>query len=409
VSARAHPHEQTSAERRNASEPEISFVIPCLNEEAAIAGVVDDAFDALRAIGADGEVIVVDNGSEDASAEIAAAGGARVVFEPRRGYGSAYLAGIPEARGRFVVLTDADGTYDLDALPVMIERLRSDADLVLGSRFRGRILPGAMPWTNRFIGNPVLTGMLNLLFRAGVSDAHCGLRAVRRDALARLDLTATGMEFASEMVIKAAKNDLRIEEVPVTYRPRVGDSKLNRVPDAWRHVRFMLVHSATFLFLVPGAAAIFAGLALLLPLAVDPTLGQRSWTIPAAIGASFLVVLGAQVVQLGAYARTYAVIYLGEHEPVLERAWRRLRLEHGLALSAVMLIVGVALTLVAHFNSGSDPQRGLLGLTLAALGVQGIFSSFFLSILGLSEHAYLRRRAVAAAADRPDRQAERQR
>jgi hypothetical protein len=314
--------------------------------------------------------------------------GAEVIYEPRRGYGSAYLAGLPVARGRYVILTDADRTYDLAALPEMVGRLRNGADLVLGTRFKGRILPGAMPWTNRFIGNPMLTGMLNVLFRAGVSDAHCGLRALRRSAVARLGLSATGMEFASEMVIKAAKRGLRIEEVPITYRPRVGDSKLNRLPDAWRHV---LVHSATFLFLVPGGLAMLIGLGTLAPLAADRTLGDTSWTVPVAIAASFLAVVGAQVVQLGLYARTYAAIYLGEPEPLLERGWRRFRLEHGLAVSAVVFAVGAALTGVAHLNSVPDPALGLLGLTLVALGVQGVFSSFFLSILGLSEHAILRR------------------
>ncbi len=253
-----------------------------------------------------------------------------------------------------------------------------------------------MPWTNRYIGNPILTRMLNVIFRAHVSDAHCGLRALRRDAYPRLGLSATGMEFASEMVIKAAKQGLRIEEVPITYRPRVGESKLSRVPDAWRHVRFMLVHSATFLFVVPGLLAMIAGFALLVPLAIDHTLGDPSWTVPAAIAASFLVVVGSQVIQLGLYARTYASIYLGDPEPVLERAWRSLRLEHGLAVSAVVLVVGIVLTLVADLNGVPDPALGLLGLTLAALGVQGVFSSFFLSILGLSEHAVLRRRGREA-------------
>ena len=292
-------------------------------------------------------------------------------------------------------MTDADRTYDLSALPAMVERLRGGADVVLGTRFKGEILPGAMPWTNRYIGNPILTGMLNVIFGAHVSDAHCGLRALRRDAVPRLGLSATGMEFASEMVIKAAKQGLRIEEVPITYRPRVGESKLSRVPDAWRHVRFMLVHSATFLFVVPGLLAMLVGLAVLLPLAVDRTLGDPSWTVPAAIAASFLVVVGAQVIQLGLYARTYAAIYLGDDEPVLERLWRRFRLEHGLAVSGVLLVLGIALTLFAHFNDVSDPAVGLLGLTLVALGVQAAFSSFFLSILGLSEHAILRRRGRA--------------
>jgi hypothetical protein len=372
-------------------EPEVSFVIPCLNEEEAIAIVVADALGVIKTMGVAGEVIVVDNGSDDRSAELATGAGARVIFEPRRGYGSAYLAGLPAARGRFVVMTDADWTYDLAAVPDLVQRLRGGADVVLGTRFRGQILPGAMPWTNRFIGNPILTGTLNLLFRTDLSDAHCGLRGVRREALGRLALSATGMEFASEMVIKAAKRGLQIDEIPITYRARVGESKLHRVPDAWRHVRFMLVHSPTFLFMAPGALAVLVGFGVLLPLAVDPTLGSRSSTIPAAIGASFLVMVGAQVIQLGLYARTYAAIYLDDEEPLLERAWRRLRLEHGLALSALLLACGLALTAFAHFNAISDPVRGLLGLTLVALGAQGIFSSFFLSILGLSEHAELRR------------------
>jgi hypothetical protein len=376
---------------------EVSFVIPCLDEEAAVEAVVEDAFAAIEAVGVSGEVIVVDNGSEDRSAEVARAAGAIVVHEPRRGYGSAYLAGLPSARGRFIVMTDADRTYDLSALPAMVERLRAGADVVLGSRFKGEILPGAMPWTNRYIGNPVLTLMLNVIFRARVSDAHCGLRALRREAVPHLGLSATGMEFASELVIKAAKQGLRIEEVPITYRPRVGESKLSRVPDAWRHVRFMLVHSATFLFVVPGLLAMVAGLALLVPLAIDRGLGDPSWTVPAAIGASFLVVVGSQVIQLGLYARTYASIYLGDPEPVLERAWRRLRLEHGLAFSAIVLVLGIIVTLTAHLNDVSDPALGLLGLTLAALGVQGAFSSFFLSILGLSEHAILVRRGRESA------------
>jgi hypothetical protein len=388
-----HVEEPTlSVRSRDGEVPEVSFVIPCLNEEDAVEAVVRDALAAIDSLGVSGEVVVVDNASEDRSADIARAAGAIVVHEPRRGYGSAYLAGLPAARGRFIVMTDADRTYDLSALPAMVERLRGGADVVLGTRFKGEILPGAMPWTNRYIGNPILTGMLNLIFSAHVSDAHCGLRALRREAVPRLGLSATGMEFASEMVIKAAKQGLRIEEVPITYRPRVGDSKLSRVPDAWRHVRFMLVHSATFLFVVPGLLAMLIGFGLLVPLALDRGLGDPSWTVPGAIAASFLVVVGSQVIQLGLYARTYASIYLGDPEPLLERAWRRFRLEHGLAVSAVVLVVGIAVTLTAHLNDVPDPALGLLGLTLVALGVQGAFSSFFLSILGLSEHAVLRRR-----------------
>lgn len=370
---------------------EVSFVIPCLNEAESIGAVVRDAFATLDELGVDGEVLVVDNRSDDGSPEIAAAAGARVVHEARRGYGSAYLAGLEAARGRYLVLTDADGTYDLSRVGEFVERLRDGFDLVLGTRLKGRILPGAMPWSHRWIGNPFLTGMLNLFFRAGVSDAHCGLRAIRRDAVARLGLSATGMEFASEMVLKAAKQGLRITEIPIAYRPRVGESKLNSVRDAWRHVRFMLVHSATYLFLVPGLIALLAGLAVLIPLAVDRHLGDPSWTIPVAIAASFVTVVGAQIVQLGLFARTYAAIYLGDDEPLLESLWQRFRLEHGLAAGAVTLLAGVVVTAVAHFDGVPDPALGLLGLTLVALGLQAMFGSFFLSVLGLSEHAILRR------------------
>ena len=372
---------------------EVSFVIPCLNEEESITTVVQKAFAKLDELGVAGEVVVVDNASEDDSAALASAAGARVVTEPRRGYGSAYLAGLEAARGRYLVLSDADDTYDLGALDAFLERLRNGADLVMGSRMKGTIMKGAMPWSHRWIGNPILTGMLNVLFRSGVSDAHCGLRAIRRDAVPRLGLSSTGMEFASEMVIKASKRGLKIEEVPIVYRPRIGDSKLNSFRDAWRHVRFMLVHSATFLFVVPGALGVLAGLCVLVPLALDRDLGDPSWTIPVAIVASFVVVVSASVIQLGLFARTYAALYLGEAEPMLESIWRRFRLEHGLALGAVTLVVGVVIAAISNFNGVPDTALGLLGLTLAALGVQGIFSSFFLSILGLSEHAIMRRRA----------------
>jgi glycosyltransferase involved in cell wall biosynthesis len=369
--------------------PEVSVVIPCLNEEAGIAQVVAEARAALDAASLDGEIIVVDNASDDDSAELARAAGATVVSEPRRGYGSAYLAGLARARGRFVVMTDADGTYPLDRIGDLVERLRDGADLVLGSRFRGTIEPGAMPWSNRYLGNPFLTGMLNLLFRSGVSDAHCGLRAIRRDVVPSLQLSATGMEFASEMVIKAGKRRLRIDEVPIDYRVRVGESKLSRVADAWRHVRFMLVYSPMFLFILPGAAAALAGLAGMIVLAALRGLGDN-WT-GVSVALAMLALLGLALVQLGVSARTYAVIYLGEHDEGLERSWKQLRLEHGLLVSAATIVVGVAITLISFFDGVKDPRLGVLGLALVTAGFQGVFGSFFLSILGLSEHAILRR------------------
>jgi glycosyltransferase involved in cell wall biosynthesis len=380
-------------------------VIPCLNEAAGIAAVVTEAHAELRRAGLSGEVIVVDNASEDDSAALARAAGATVVLETRRGYGSAYLAGLAQARGRFIVMTDADGTYPLDRIGDFVERLRNGADFVLGSRFKGRIDPGAMPWPNRYLGNPLLTGMLNLLFRSGVSDAHCGLRAIRRDVVPTLQLSATGMEFASEMVIKAGKRRLRIDEVPIDYRIRVGESKLSRFSDAWRHVRFMLVHSPAFLFVLPGGAAALAGLAGLIVLGSMRHLSDN-WT-GVSVAFAMLTILGLGVIQLGLFARTYAVIYLGEDDERLEEGWRRFRLEHGLAVSGATFLVGAAITLVSFFDGIKDPRLGILGLTLCAVAFQGVFGSFFLSILGLSEHAILRRgRSVQAAVRRMDHEAE---
>ncbi|MGH2933099.1 MAG: glycosyltransferase family 2 protein [Gaiellaceae bacterium] len=377
---------------------EVSVVIPCLNEETGIVKVVEEARAGLSRAGLEGEVIVVDNASEDRSASLARAAGARVVHEPRRGYGSAYLAGLSAARGTYIVMTDADGTYPIETLGVFVERLRNGADIVIGNRFRGTMHPGAMPWTNRYIGNPILSGMLNLLFHSGVGDAHCGLRAIRRDSLATLNLSATGMEFASEMVIKAGKRRLRLDELPVDYRPRLGESKLSRFEDAWRHVRFMLVRSPAFLFIIPGGLSVAVGLGLLVYLGVDTRAGE--WATGVSMASGALTLIGAQVVMLGLFARTYGVVYLGESDERLERAWRRLRLEHGLLVSGVVLLVGAGVTLYSYFDFTHDPRLGMLGLTLVALGVAGAFASFFLSILGLSEHAVALRRDPTSDADR---------
>lgn len=376
---------------------EISVVLPCLNEEAAIGAVVDRAREGIAATRRPGEVIVVDNGSTDHSAGIAAEHGARVVREPRRGYGSAYLAGLAAARGEFIVMGDADQTYDLGQLAPLVEALESGHDLVMGSRLRGTIHAGAMPWAHRWIGNPLLTGVLNRLFGVRVSDAHCGLRALRRSVLPILRLQALGMEFATEMVVKAGKHGLRITEVPIEYFPRTGESKLNRWRDGWRHLRFMLVHSPTFLFLVPGSIVLLIGLVALLPLVGGPVhVFGRTWQIHTMIVGSTATIVGAQIIQLGLFARTYALLYLGDREPTLERLWLRIRLEHGILLGGALFLGGFGLLLgifVEWVSSGlgrlEAKHPAVFGLTLVALGAQTIFGSFFLSILGLRKHLLL--------------------
>jgi glycosyltransferase involved in cell wall biosynthesis len=377
-----------------ASPVEISVVIPCLDEERAIAEVVAWGWEGIERTGRSGEVIVVDNGSTDRSVELAKNAGARVVHEPRPGYGSAYLRGLAEARGEYIFMADGDGTYDLRDMKPFLEQLDSGKEFVLGSRFQGRIHEGAMPWKHRWIGNPILTWILNVFFGVKVSDAHCGLRAIRRSTVARLDLHATGMEFASEMILKAAKRNIPVGEVPIDYYPRTGESKLNTWRDGWRHLRFMLVHSATFLFIIPGLVLLSLGLIVMLALAGGPVeaFGVH-WYIHAMIIGSTATLVGAQIVQLGVFARTYAVLYLDEPDPFFERIWSKVRLEHGLLAGALVLIAGLALlgTIFGQWASGGfgalhEEHPALLGLTLIGLGVQILFASFFLSVLGLRKH-----------------------
>ena len=371
------------------SEPEISVVIPCLNEEEAVGTVVDDALEGIRQSGRTGEVIVVDNGSTDGSAAVAEARGARVVSEPRRGYGSAYLAGLAAARGRYIVMADADATYPLRELGPFVDRLEQGDDLVIGSRFKGTIHGGAMPFLNRFVGNPILTGMLNLLFGVKVSDAHCGMRALRRDAIPALELHATGMEFASEMVFKAYRREMVVSEIPIDYFPRKGESKLNRFGDAWRHVRFMLLYSPSWLFLVPGAILLLLGLIGMIVLASGPVdVFGRTWQIHTMLGFVALTLIGAQVIQLGVFARTYARVGIGESDPLLDRLGRRLRLEHGL-LGGGLLILLALLGLAAVGAEWAADGFGDLGrayetallATLLGLGIQVVFGAFFLALI----------------------------
>ncbi len=372
-----------------AETPQISVVIPCLNEEEAVGRVVEQAFDGIRRSGRPGEVIVADNASTDRSAEVAAAHGARVVSEPRRGYGSAYLAGLAEARGEYVVMGDADETYPLQELAPFVEKLEQGDDLVIGSRFNGTIHGDAMPFLNRFVGNPILTGMLNVLFGVKVSDAHCGMRAIRRDALPTLDLHSTGMEFASEMVFKAYRRGLTVSEVPIDYYPRVGESKLNRFGDAWRHVRFMLLYSPSWLYLVPGAGMLLLGIVGMLFLATGPVdVFGRSWQIHTMLGFVALTLIGAQVIQLGVLARTYARVRIGEQDPWLERLGRGLRLEHGLLVGGALIVLALA-GLVAIGAEWAGQGFGTLGrayetallVTALGLGVQVVFGAFFLALL----------------------------
>jgi glycosyltransferase involved in cell wall biosynthesis len=368
--------------------PSVTVVIPCLNEAETIGESVRRARAALGRLDRPCEVLVVDNGSDDGSAELAAAAGARVIHEPRRGYGSAYLAGFAAAETDYLVMVDADLTYDFEEIPRFVSELDAGYELVIGNRLEG-VQPGAMGVLSR-IGNPILSGLLNLLYRTPVKDAHCGLRALRRDVLSTLALNATGMEFASEMVIRAARSNLQLRELPIELHVRGGESKLSPFRDGWRHLRLMLVYSPGFLFLMPGSIMIVLGALTDLTVFAHISIFGRAWYIHTAILGSALAIVGLQVVGLGLCGRAYGAFVLGNPDPGFDRLHRRIRLEHGLLLATLVTLVGLAVGGVMigkwaarGFGTLSEERLAVLSVTLVIAGIQIFFTSFLLSILGL--------------------------
>jgi len=377
---------------------EVSVVMPCLNEAETVGICVEKAIAALDVNNIRGEVVVVDNGSTDGSPAIASAAGARVVHQPLAGYGNAYLKGFEEARGRYILMADSDDTYDFSALPRFIEPLRQGYEAVMGNRFKGRILPNAMPWLHRYIGNPLLSGLLNLFFNTGIGDAHCGMRAFSQEAYLRMGLQTGGMEFASEMVINAAKAGLKMTEVPITYYPRKGESKLNSFQDGWRHLRFMLLYSPTHLFLLPGALLMAFGLPALLLLAFGPIeVFSVSFGIHWMFVASLLAILGFQVISLGFFARIFS---LSSHidrsdDSVVRFFTRAFRMEHGIFVGLVMFALGMINFITVLFMKLrgdlfilNSMRLSIVALTFTVLGAQAIFASFFVSMMVVKRHGW---------------------
>jgi glycosyltransferase involved in cell wall biosynthesis len=375
----------------------VSVVMPCLDEAETLERCVRRAVEALASAGLAGEVIVADNGSTDGSQEIAVRAGARVVPVPERGYGAALLGGIAAAKGRHIVMGDADDSYDFGEVPAFVAKLEEGHDLVMGSRFLGRIEPGAMPPLHRWLGNPVLSFLGRLFFRVGVSDFHCGIRAFRKEAVERIGLRTTGMEFASEMVVKASLFGLRIGEIPVTLR-RDGRSRpphLRTWRDGWRHLRFLLMYSPRWLYLWPGLLLVFLGAGLLAWLFPGPRrVGRAILDVHAMLGGAVMVLAGVEALTFAVFAKVFAVTegFLPE-DPRLGRAFRIVTLETGLAASALLLVAGAVLsgTVVADWAATGftrldysvSMRKMIPGALLLVLGAHGLLASFFLSILGL--------------------------
>ena len=370
------------------SSTRVSVVIPCLDEAETIAECVTTARTVLAESGLAGEVIVVDNGSTDGSGDLARAAGAVVVDEPRRGYGSAYLAGLAAARGDYIVMVDADLTYDFREIPRFVEELEEGAQLVVGNRMGG-LQPGAMPLLSR-LGNPLLSGFLNALHRTNVRDAHCGMRALRRTVLPVLNMRTVGMEFASEMVIRATRERLDVREIPIELHPRVGASKLSPFRDGWRHLRLILVYNPTFLFLLPGAVMLLVGSLISLLVLAQLSIIGHELHIHSLILGCLLIILGVQAIGFGLCARAYGVYFISDQDELFQRVRARFRLEHGLVLAGLLGVTGIALFAVVGgkwasggFGALGETQLALVAATLIVVGAQVFFTSFFLSILGL--------------------------
>lgn len=387
----------SSQEAAHTGSLELTVVMPCLNEAETLAICVDKAMAALRENNIAGEVVVADNGSTDGSQQIATDHGARVVNVPIRGYGAALNAGIFAAQGKYVLMADADDSYNFAHIPRFLEQLRNGADLVMGNRFAGGIGPGAMPPLHKYLGNPVLSWMGRTLFHTPVGDFHCGIRAFSKSAYESLGLRTTGMEFASEMVVKASLQKLKIVEVPTNLKKdgRSRPPHLKTWRDGWRHFRFLLMYSPRWLFLFPGLTLMIGGFALmawLLP--AERPLGHVNLGVDTLAYAAAGVLLGFQLVFFGVAAKVFAITegLLPEDES-FDRWFQYVTLETGLIAGVLLLLVGVGIAISsvvgwAHMGYGPLPPVEMMRRTLPAmlclmLGTQVCFGSFFLSLLGL--------------------------
>ncbi len=367
--------------------PLVSLVIPTLNEAKTIGECIQQANEVFKKMGLEGEIIVVDSSSDDTPV-IAKSHGATVVVPEKLGYGNAYLYGFKHARGKYIVLMDGDLTYDPREIDKLISCLQNGCfDMVLGTRLKGEIKQGAMPALHRYIGNPFLTWVLNKLFATEVSDAHCGMRAITRDALDRLNLKAGGMEFASEMVIEAAHKNLRIAEVPITYYPRKGKSKLSPFSDGWRHLRFMMLYRPVPFLMVPGVVALIIGLALAAVVSLHEQTRMHSLIL-----GSLLLVIGYQMLLAGLYFAAYGVAYgVSSSSNLTKKIMSYHSLEKELLIGILLLAFGLTLGVdvllgwrAAGFGELYQTQNAMMALILSILGIQTIFSGMFLSLLLLN-------------------------
>ncbi len=371
--------------------PEISIILPCRNEEKALSFCLENIKEVIKKNDLNAEIIVSDS-SSDKSPEIAKEHSVVLIKHNKEGYGNAYLEGLKHAKGEYIFMADADGTYDFREIPKFINYLKNGYGFVIGNRFGGRIEKKAMPWSHKYLGNPVLSFLLRSFFKTKIRDAHCGMRAIKKDALIKLDLKTTGMEFASEMIIKALRNNLKIKEIPINYSCRKGKSKLRSLSDGWRHLRFMLLYSPFFLFLIPGFILLLLG--IISGILIYSGIGFFGMTFfyhPLFLSSLFLI-SGYQIILFFIFAKTYAINQLGD-KPVLNNFYKFFSVEFGI-LVGLLFIVGGLIIYSCLFSGWlksfgefgiAETKNSILAFTFIILGIQTISSSFMLSILGIKK------------------------
>jgi len=362
---------------------ELSIVLPCLDEEKAIKQCIDQIIQTVNENKISAEIVIVDNDSKDKSVSIINSiieknsrknNGTQIflVSEPVRGYGSAYQKGFSVAQGKYIFMADLDGTYDFRDIPRFVDVLKTGNDLVVGNRFNKNIGDlGSMPWHHKYIGNPILSGLVRLFFGVKIRDIHCGIRAIKKESLEKINLKARGMEMASEMIIKAKKVNLLMTEIPVAYTARLGTSKLNSFHDGWRHLRFILIYSPIVIFLIPGTVLFIVG--------ILNALYSTTYVHQLLLGAG-CTIIGYQLIYFAFFAKIYAITHLGEINPIFEKLFRYITLEKAGTAGTLALIVGILYEIYGRSVSGP-----VFGLILLVIGVQTISSAFMLSILAIKE------------------------
>ncbi len=376
--------------------PKVSIILPCLNEEESIGIYLDSIKEVLKNSKISSEIIVVDNASSDKSKEIVKnkkIKNLKIIEEKTRGYGSAYLRGIKESKGEYIFMTDSDGTYDFRNFPRFVKKLEQGNDFVIGNRFTDKMKKKSMPFLHKYIGNPLLSGTLRLFFRTRIRDAHCGMRAIKKQALEKLNLKTIGMEFASEMIIKALRKNLKISEIPIGYHPRKGKAKLKTFRDGWRHLRFMLLYSPLFLFFIPGIILFSLGVLSMMwiYLGTPQIAGIEIYFHPLFLS-SLLTIIGYQIIIFGFFAKNYSIVHLDERDSRIEKLYNKITIEKvsiaGIGLILIGAIIYISIFrqwVLSGFGELNAIRESIIALTGVVLGIQSIFSAFMLSIIGIKE------------------------